>query len=380
MSARDALILALPAGGADSDRAPWWRVIDGQVTQTGDDLGWLHPSAGGPLAEETRVIGIAPAADVMLHRAAFAGLTSKQAEAAAKLLAAEASLSSVDTLHVAIGAAEDDGARDIAAVEAGTMARWMAFAQAHGLDMASVVPAALLVTPSPDPDTLVRATIGDELLLRGADSAFIADPVLVEHIAGKDRRIVDASSETVEAGLIAACDAAPVELRSGRFARKPASWFDRDLAKRAAILVTAILVISLLIAVARIGRLYAEIAGIDAAAEAQVAEALASPPPLDQAIPQLDARLAALGGGPARLSTPLAALVSRIEQLPNVSITSLGWSGDGVLSATLAAPRVEDMYPALIALQTNDGYRVEVPTRTAEDGRTVVDLTMRAGR
>ncbi len=379
MSSRDALIIALPAGGVDATRAPWWRVIDGQVTQTGDDLGWLHPSAGGPLAEETRVIGIAPAADVVLHRAAFIGLTSKQAEAAAKLLAAEASLSSADTLHVAIGAAEDDGARDIAAVDAGTMARWLAFAQAHGLDMASVVPAALLVTPSPDPDTLVRATIGDELLLRGTDSAFIADPVLVEHIAGKDRRIVDASAETVEAGLIAVCDAAPVDLRSGRFARKPARWFDKDLAKRAAVLVAAILVISLLIAVARIGRLYAEIAGIDAAAEAQVAEALASPPPLDQAIPQLDARLAALGGGPARLSTPLAALVSAMEPNTTVGLDNVAWSGDGLLRVTLGAPSNEAINPVLLALQAQ-GYTITAQPRAGTDGRALADITIRAGR
>lgn len=379
MSSRDALIIALPPGGANADRTPWWRVIDGQVTQTGDDLGWLHPSSGGPLAEETQVLGIAPAADVMLHRAAFAGLTTKQAEAAAKLLAAEQSLSAGDTLHVAIGAPDEQATRDIAAVDAGTMARWLAFAQAHGLDVAGVVPAALLVTPSPDPDTLVRARIGEELLLRGVDSAFIADPVLVEHIAGKDGRIVDASAEAVEAGLIAACDAMPVDLRTGRFARKPARWFDRDLAKRAATLVAAILVISLLIAVARIGRLYAEIAGIDAAAEAKVAEALASPPPLDQAIPQLDARLAALGGGPARLSTPMAALVAAMEAQPTVNLDTVAWSGDGLLRVTLGAPNNEAINPVLLTLQAN-GYTITAQPRAGTDGRALADITMRAGR
>ncbi len=379
MSARDALIIALPAGGADATRAPWWRVIDGQVTQTGDDLAWLHPSDGGPLAEETRVIGIAPAADVVLHRAPFAGLTSKQAEAAAKLLAAEASLSSADALHVAISPAEDDGARDIAVVDAGTMARWLAFAQAHGIDMASVVPAALLITPSPDPDTLVRATIGDELLLRAADSAFIADPVLVEHIAGRETRVVDASAETVEAGMIAACDDVPLDLRSGRFARKPASWFDKDLAKRAAVLLAAILIISLLIAVARIGRLYAEIAGIDAVAEAQVAEALAPPPPLDQAIPQLDARLATLGGGPARLSTPMAALVSAMEPATTVGLDSVAWRGDGTLQVTLGAPTNEAINPVLLALQAN-GFTITAQPRAGTDGRALADISIRAGR
>lgn len=379
MSSRDALIIALPAGGADSDRAPWWRVIDGQITQTGDALDWLHPSAQGPLPEESHILGLAPTADVALHRAAFPGLTTKQAEAAARLLVAEQSLSGADSLHTAIGPADADGARDIAAVDAGVMARWLAFAQGHGLDLASIVPAALTIVPSPDPDTLVRATIGDELLLRGADSGFTADPVLVQHIVGSDSRIVDASAATVEAGLIAACDSSAVDLRTGRFARKPASWFDRALAKRAATLVAAILIVSLLIALARIGRLHAEIAGIDAAAEAKVAEALASPPPLDQAIPQLDARLAALGGGPAQLSTPMAALVSAMEPAPTVGLDSVAWSGDGLLRVTLGAPSNEAINPILLTLQAN-GYTITAQPRAGTDGRALADVTMRAGR
>lgn len=379
MSSRDALIIALPAGGADADRTPWWRVIDGQITQEGDALDWLHPSAEGPLAAETHVLGIAPAADVVLHRASFTGLTSKQAEAAAKLLVAEQSLTGADSLHVAIGAPDGDGARDIAAVDAGTMARWLAFGQVHGLDLSAVVPAGLLVAPSSDPETLVRARIGGELLLRTEASAFIADPVLVTHIAGGEARIVDAAPETVEAGLIAACDAAAVDLRSARFARKPAGWFDRALARRVAMLVGAILIVSLSIAVARIGRLYAEIASIDAAAEARVGEALASPPPLDQAVAQLDARLGALGGGPARVTTPMAALVAAMEPATTVGLDSVAWSGDGLLRVTLGAPSNEAINPVLLTLQTQ-GYNITAQPRAGTDGRALADITLRAGR
>ncbi len=378
LSSSDALIIALPASGAVSDGARWWRVIDGQITQSGDDLAWLHPSAGGPLADETQVVGLAPAADTVLHRAAFPGLAPRQAEAAARLLAAEQSIGGADTLHVALGEAGDTGMQDVIAVSAGAMARWLAWGQAHGIDFASIVPAALIVDASSDEGTLVRADVAGETILRGRDVAFVADPVLVEHIAGSTR-MVDAAPETVEAGMIAACNTPPVELRSGRFARKRAGWFDRDLATRAAVLVGAILVVSLLIAVARIGRTYAEIAGINSAAEADVARALASPPPLDQAIPQLDARLAALGGGPARLSSPLAALVSAMEPATGVGLDSLGWSGDGSLSATLGAPRNEDINPVLLSLQAN-GYTITATPRAGTDGRALADITVRAGR
>lgn len=378
LSSNDALIVALPAGGVESVHTRWWRVIDGQITQSGDNRGWLHPSTGGPLADETQVVGLAPAADTVLHRAAFPGLAPRQAEAAARLLAAEQSIGGVDTLHVALGEADDSGTHDVVAVSAGTMARWLAWGQTHGIDFASIVPAALIVDASTDDGTLVRANVAGEPILRGRDAAFVADPVLVEHIAGS-ARIVDAASETVEAGIVAACDNPPVELRSGRFARKRAGWFDRDLAKRAAVLVAAILVVSLLIAVARIGRTYAEIAGIDSAAEADVARALASPPPLDLAIPQLDARLAALGGGPARLSSPLAALVSAMEPATGVGLDSVGWSGDGSLSATLGAPRNEDINPVLLSLQAA-GYTITATPRAGTDGRALADITVRAGR
>lgn len=378
LSSNDALIVALPAGGADSAHARWWRVIDGQITQSGDELAWLHPSAGGSLADETQVVGLAPAADTILHRAAFPGLAPRQAEAAARLLAAEQSIGGVDALHVALGEPDDAGTHDVVAVSTGTMARWLAWAQGHGIDLASIVPAALIVDASSDENMLVRAEVAGETILRGRDVAFVADPVLVEHIAGSTG-IVDAAPETVEAGMIAACDNPPVELRSGRFARRRAGWFDKDLAKRAAVLVAAILVVSLLIAVARIGRTYAEIAGIDSAAQADVARALASPPPIESAIPQLDARLAALGGGPARLSSPLAALVSAMEPATSVGLDSVGWSGDGSLSATLGAPRNEDINPVLLSLQAG-GYTITATPRAGTDGRALADITVRAGR
>lgn len=379
LNSNDALILALPAAGTDPAQTRWWRVIDGQITQNGDDLAWLHPSSGGPLAAETHVVGLAPAADTLLHRAAFPGLAPRQAAAAARLMAGDQSIAGAKALHIALSAADDAGMRDIVAVSAGTMARWLAWAQARGVDLASVVPAALIVDPSADDATLVRADVAGETVLRGRDLAFVADPVLVEHIGG-DTRIVDAAPETVETGMIAACDSPPVDLRSGRFAQRRTGWFDRDLAQRAAVLVAAILVVSLLIAMARIGRTYAEIAGIDAAAQAKVAEALASPPPLDQATPQLDARLAALGGAQGQLTTPLSALVARLEQAPTVSIDSVAWRGDGQLQVTLGAPRMEDMAGVIQAIQVTDGYTIAAPTRSGPDGRALIDLTMRAGR
>lgn len=389
LSSRDALMIALPPGGSSVASGAvsatlWWRILDGQVTQRGDTLDWLHPSAGGGLAPETHVVGIAPAADTILHRAAFPGLAPRQAEAAARLLAAEQSIAPATALHVAISGAEDDGdsSRDILVVADAAMQGWLDWARGHGIELHSVVPAALLVpldtAPGGSPGTLVRGAVASETIIRGRDTAFLADPVLVDHIVGSEGRIVDAPPDHIESAMIAACDGAPAELRSGRFARKPASWLDRALLRRAAILALAILVASILIAVARIAVTVADTARLDDAAQSAAAAALDPDPPVEGAVAALDARLAALGGGPARLSAPLAALVSAMETQPTVTIDTLSWRGDGLLSVTLGAARAEDINPVLLTLQAR-GYILTAQPRSGTDGRALGDITIRSG-
>lgn len=395
MSSRDALIIALPSasalaitddGGAKADHGHWWRVIDGQITQSGDRLDWLHPSRGGPLAKETRLLALAPAADVMLHRAAFPRLTQRQAEAAARLLAAEQSITPAAALHVALGPVADadngdgaDGTRMLAVTDDALMARWLRWLSSHGLDADQIVPAALLV-PAPDAasgDALVRATVGSETILRSADAAFVAEPELVSHIAGSETQLVDASDESIDRAMIAALDDVMLDLRSGKWAKAPPALFGAATLRRAAMIAGLILLVSLAILSARIIRVTADTAALDARASAAVATVLRTPPPIEQAIPQLDARLAALGGGTARLSAPFAALVAAMEPAPTVALTALAWRGDGTLSVTLGAPRAEDINTVLLALQAR-GYTITATPRSGTDGRALGDITIRS--
>ncbi len=384
LSSRDALMIALPPGGSSAtSSALWWRIIDGQVTQRGDTLDWLHGSAGGGLAPETHVVGIAPAADTILHRAAFPGLAPRQAEAAARLLAAEQSISPAAALHVAIGAANGGGeSRDIIVVAETAMSGWLDWARGHGIELDSIVPAVLLVpldtAPGASADMLVRGTVAGETIIRGPNTAFLADPVLIDHIVGNEGRIIDAAADHIESVMISTCESPPTELRSGCFASKPASWLDGALVRRAALLAGAILLVSLLIAVARIAVTYADIARLDSAAATAAAAALDPDPPVEGAVIALDARLAALGGGPARFSAPLAALVAAMEAQPTVTIDTLSWRGDGLLSITLGAPRAEDINPVLLALQAR-GYVITAQPRSGNDGRALGDITIRSG-
>lgn len=390
VNSRDALIVALPASasasaegdGWSADAGHWWRVIDGQVTQSGDRLGWLHPSQGGPLPAETSVMAIAPAADVALHRAAFPRLAPKQAAVAARMLVAEQSIAAASELHVAMGEADSDtGTSALAAVDSRLMGQWIGWAARHGLNPDHIVPAALLLPlPRQDEgagDELLRAVIGSETIVRGTDAAFVADPVLIRHIVGSEGSVRDIGSDAIERSMLAALDEPPVDLRSGAWAKQPARLFDTALLRRAALLVAAILLVSLLIMVARIIRVHADTAALDNRAAADVASVLASPPTIEAATAQLDARLGALGGGSARLSAPFAALVSAMEPATTVAIDALSWRADGTLSVTLAAPRAEDINVVLLALQAR-GYTVTATPRSGADGRALGDITIRS--
>jgi general secretion pathway protein L len=384
LNSQDAMMIALPStGNARGDHVHWWRIIDGQVTQRGTDLAWLHPSAQPQLAVDTRVVGIAPAADTVVHRAQFDGLSPRQAAVAAKLLAAENSILPVSDLHVSI-ATRPNGSQSqvIVAVGDAAMRNWLDWGARHGLAFDSIVPAALLVPArngaGTATGTLIRGRIADELIVRGQDMAFVADDVLVDHIAGTEGVVVDATPEQIEAMMIAACDDPLVELRSGAYAVKPPSWFDGLLLRRAAMLTGAILIVSMGIAIARLAVTYADISRLDSAAAAAAARVLDPDPPVEQAVAQLDARLTALGGGASRFSAPLATLVASMEPQTSVAIDLLSARSDGLLSVTLGAPRVEDINPVLLALQAK-GYVITAQPRSGTDGRALADITIRSG-
>lgn len=390
MSSHDALIVALPpssaflaAGGPADDDCHWWRVIDGQITQSGHKLDWLHPSRQGPLASETCVVALAPAADVVLHHAAFPHLTDRQALAAARLLAAEQSITPAHQLHIALSPPRlgQEGQRILAVCDDTLMAKWMGWLAEHGLVPDHIVPIPAVI-PAPDsasPMTWVQATIAGETILRSADTAFVGESDLVTHILSGDGEVGQLDAGAIDRALLSAVDEPPVDLRTGPWAKSRPALMDRATLRRSAMLASAILLASAAILAAQIVRVHADTATINDRAVADVARVLRTPPPVEQTIPQLDARLAALGGGTGRLSAPFAALVASLEPSPAVAIDTLSWRGDGTLAVTLGAPRTEDINTVLIALQAR-GYVITATPRSGPDGRALGDITIRSGR
>lgn len=377
MSIANALIIALAARAGDAPH--WWRVRDDAIVARGEGWQPIWAQADAPDGE-TRIVGVAPVSACIIHQGSFPDLSDRQAEVAARLLAAEASIAPAETLHVAIGPRDSDGRGPVAAVAMAAIRQWLAEAAVQQLALHSLVPAAALAPvdagPGDPANAWVMSAIGPETVVRGRDSSFVDDPLLTAHIIG-DAPLRTASTAEVETALLASVTSAPVELLSGPFARRPAPLIDRALLRRAATIVALIVAVSIAIAVARLVRTHADIARLDSEAEAAAASVLRPAPPAGQEVAALDAELARRGAGTGRPGVAIASLIAAMEPQPNVAIDSLSWSGDGTLTVTLGAPRAEDINPVLIAIQAA-GFTITAQPRSAPDGRALGDVTIRS--
>jgi general secretion pathway protein L len=100
---------------------------------------------------------------------------------------------------------------------------------------------------------------------------------------------------------------------------------------------------------------------------------------LDSAERLVAADMAKRGQGAANFTAPMAAVLAAMQPVPSIRLRDLGYSADGTLRFTAAAPRAEDVNAVLIALQ-NAGWKVTVPPSLASDPTraTVVAITVRA--
>jgi general secretion pathway protein L len=271
--------------------------------------------------------------------------------------------------------------RFVAVCDDKLMAKWVNWLGDHGLVPDHIVPIQAII-PAPDsasPTAWARVTMAGETILRSSETAFVADADLVRHIVSGEGEVQEIGPDAMERAMVAALDDPPLDLRCGPWAKSRPAVLDSVTLRRAAWLGATIILASIAILVAAILRVHAGTRAIDHRAAADVATVLRSPPPIEQALPQLDARLAALGASSAGLSAPYSALVASLEPSPTVAVDALSWRGDGTLAVTLGAPRTEDINAVLIALQAR-GYIITATPRSGTDGRALGDITIRSLR
>jgi general secretion pathway protein L len=361
------IVIAAPAPG---QQPRWLRIVDGRIVQRGRGTDW--PRSDDEPAPRDALI-ILPPDHTSLHWIACPDMTARQGEAAARLMALDASIGDADTLHAASDG-NDDPARPhlVAVTSRSTLQSWQDWAEAEGLSDAMLVPAAL-VLPEPD-DGFVRGTIGDFDVLRGVDAALLAhDPALPLLIKGA--RVQQLSPAALDARFVAMADEGPpLNLRQGQFARKSAPMFAAGRLRRIALLAGLSLAASLLIALVQIVRLNAAASAVESAALEQARPVV--PQAVDAADAQLrlDAMLAQRGGATG-FTGMMAGVMTAMQASPAVSLTTASQLADGTLRVQLAAQRPEEINVVLLALQ-EAGWRISANAVQQQGGRLVADITV----
>lgn len=368
----DTLVFALPpVPGPGTNETHWWHLADGTILESGYGEEWLQLGSDG---KEFVRVALAPAALVRVgYREAPASATLRQAAAVARSVAVEASLGSPETLHAVAAPAGEEGERvATAVVDNGLMLAWLEWTRQLGAEPDHVIPVSALL---PFSEAWTEATFGSERVVGRREMMLPAEPELAGRIVGDAQ--VDALGEAdIDAALIAAADRPPLDLRTGRFARRRRTGLDRARIRELLFLAALIPLIALAWSLAGILKLESSTGRLDSRTLATAESALGRPVTLDTA----EAEMAQQLGGSAHCGPMplLAILYQAIEPEESVSATEISYRGDGILSVTLAAPSVDPINRLLVALQRNN-YRITAVPRQSPDGRAMVDATVRGG-
>jgi general secretion pathway protein L len=375
------LVLWLPPvatlGDANAPPPAWLRVDDGVIVDSGQDDGWVDawekPQDDSP---DDRLIALAPAADVPLRWRHYPDAAPAQAASAARLDTLKDSLGDGALLHIVAGQPIEAGqAVPVAVTTHAAMTAWSDWLKARDLAPVSIIPAAAAVPP-PEPDSLWTAAVGGEQIVRAADHAYVSDPELDPLIA-RGHTIAPLDADRKREALLMTLATPPLDLLTGGWKPKRSWSLDPALLRLAKRLAIALLIVSLLIPIIHAVRLSSDTSRADDAVVAMAKRAGVTAPDATAAEAELDRRLAAAGGGPLAFSVPASALYDAMDDTPGVALKTLSHRTDGTLTATLAAPRVEDINAVLLALQAR-GYRVTAQPMAGSDGQQMANITIRA--
>lgn len=365
MSGPDGLVVILPAD-AEADPA-WWRVIDGSIVSRSAGAAMTgYGEAAAPLP----VMLVVPQPAVTMRRVDLpADMPAAQARAVAPRMAREASIGEADGLHT-VPCANDPAT--VAIVARDDIAHFIAWARLQGIEPDIILPAATILPESEE--GYVIADMGGMKPLRGQGLFADAHDGWIDSLTanGPVRRF---DADEVDAAVVAALAAPPVNLRSGEFARPRQSGIDAAWLKRLAIWIGFIALTALFISLALIAKYHMSAARLDAKAVEVARTVLPAANDATLAVEELDAMLARRGGG-YRFTGPVAGLMVAMQSAPGVSLSTLSLGDDGLVHATLASPRAEDINMVLLAVQTA-GFRITATSSADPGGRVVADITVK---
>lgn len=350
----------------DMNDAPveWLRLRDGAVAARGAG----EPPRGEPGVAEEMVLA-PPGEAVALHWIELPELTGPQAQAAARIAAADIVAEPLDRLHVAIGPRDaETGLACMSIVSEAQMLRWTERAYDR------IVPLPLLVAPPPE--GVRRMPVGTVELLRGPQLALAAEPELAALLA-EGQTVETLDEATFEAELPALVAAPLLDLRQGRHAiRRRRLRIDWPLIRRLAALGLAILAVTLLLQLALILRYTLEADAAERGIAAVARRALPREGRIAEPEAQLGERLDALRGRGLGYQMTASSLFAAVRQSGTVSIAALAFDEQGNMRATVSAPTPAEL-AALESAMSSRGFAASLGAPSVANGRHMAELTVR---
>jgi general secretion pathway protein L len=350
----------------------WLSLADGRIAGRGSGLEALPPLIDPDTQRPVEVVAVVPGETVALHWLEVpAGLAPAQAAAAARLMASEASAQPLSEMHVAVGPEDGSELRPVALVPALIMAGWLGRLQAEGLDPDVVIPEPLLLAPPAE--GFVRFDRGDVPLYRGRHDAFSVEPELAGLVIA-DAPVRSLDADAFEIALPNAIASPAVNLRQGDFAKRRKWKIEWKQVRRLALLLLAILAVTLAIQIASIWRYTYAADALEREANRIAGEALGR----DSADPvQLERRLSELRGGGVGYAAIASAVFAAVRATPSAELSSIVYDRDGTMRLTVMADSAATIGSLEQRIEAA-GFAADQGPMRVGGGRPTTDITVRA--
>ena len=346
----------------------------------GADGGRLGPVSTGefadaaPVATERQVVVIAPGSSITLARPELPVKAGARLAQVVPYAMEESLAGEVEQFHFAIGATDDTGATQVAALRREELRSWLEALASAGIEPMAVVPDTLCLPDNPG--KTVAVIDAGQLLVRAPGSLPVtldAEPLTesftLAGLEGEDRHVQlfvsqqdwHESREMIEAlrevtgsldlqilpdgalPLLAttAVKAGTLSLLQGEFARRTGWRAEWQRWRIAAILAVAALALHIGVRGYDLVRLHSEQRRLDAAIERAAHVALPDVQRIQDARAQVEQRLAGAGSGdPAGFLAQLAAVGGALAGAPGPKLESLGFR-DRALELELVAANTD---------------------------------------
>lgn len=363
MSAASGLAVII---SAKEDHAPLWcRFVDGEIVARSKASALAGQDEGG----DAPVMLVIPSSLVTVRQVDLPeAMPAAQMRTVAARLAGEHSILEADGL-LAVPSAQDP--RSVAIVARDDLAHVITWARHEGVDPDIIIPSAAVLPE--DEAGVASADFAGAQIVRGAGFAAEVESWTLPLFGKAPIRRLTAAE--VDSALASSLAAPAFNLRAGEFAKLQRSSIGPDYLKRIALWVAFIALVTLLISLALIARYHLSTSRIDGRTVEIAKSVLPAANDAKLASEELDRLLDQRGGSGYGFTGPLSGLMTAMQPTPSVSLTTLSKGDDGLVHATLASARADDINAVLIAVQAA-GYRITATSSADPSGRVIAEITV----